>query len=250
MKIAILTQEDGIFSYEFLKPFVEVLCKDKVHELTSINLSRSTASGRKETAAQKTRKIYSTFGLKFLFYLLLRYSYNKVRRKSVSKLAKDYHVSLHALLKGVNSNDFRERLRVENVDLVVIIAGTEIVKSETLRAVNYGFINCHSSVLPSDKGLMPVFWSLMYGRPGFTWYTLDEGIDTGSILLQQKVNIQNSFVEQLIVTKQQAAIRLLEAIEILTGRKKDILIVDQKSSYNKFPTNKDVKDLRKKKRLF
>lgn len=250
MKIAILTQDDGIFSYQFLKPFFEVLSKNNFFQITSVNLSRSTASGRKETTTQKIRKMLEIFGISFVLYTVFRYAWNICLNKNVRKLANNFNVPLYNLTKGVNSRHFHERLKNEKADLVVIVAGTEIVKEKTLKTTKYGFINCHSSLLPSNKGLMPVFWSLLNEKTGFTWYALDEGIDTGSVLLQQKVEVQTSFVKQLIITKEQSAHRMIEAIEILIGNKNVVLVPNHRSSYNKFPDRNNVIELRKKIKLF
>ena len=90
--------------------------------------------------------------------------------------------------------------------------------------------------------------SLLSGRTGFSWYKLNEGIDTGSVLLQQKVERQSSFVNQLIWTKQ-AASRLIEAIEINAGNGKSVKLEGYQDSYNKFPTKSDIQALKKKVRL-
>jgi methionyl-tRNA formyltransferase len=250
MRIAILTQDDGIFSYDFLNPFFEVISKDTSHKITSINLSRSSAVGRKESARQKLNRIRQSMGAEFIFYSVYRFLVNKLLGRSVNRLALKYGIDKYEVIKGANSHEFRNKLTAEKVDVIVIIAGTEIIKKEVLEVPTLGFINCHSSLLPSDKGLMPVFWSLLSDRTGFTWYTLNEGIDTGNILLQQKVSTQKSFVHQLIMTKQQAASRLLEAIEIREGKKSPILLEGHEGCYNKFPTRKDVLELKKKVKLF
>ena len=250
MRIAILTQDDGVFSYDFLKPFFEAISKGSSYKITSVNLSRSSAIGRKESVRQKLSRIRQSMGAEFIFYSVYRFAVNKIFGRSVNRLALKFDVDTFEVTKGVNSNEFRNRMTIEKVDVVVIVAGTEIIRKEALEIPRLGFINCHSSLLPSDKGLMPVFWSLLSDRTGFTWYTLNEGIDTGNVLLQQKVTTQKSFVRQLIITKRQAASRLLEAIEIREGKKSSIQIDDHEGCYNKFPTRKDVLELKKKVRLF
>ena len=250
MKFAILTQDDGIFSYDLVKPFVKIFNESNDHIITSINLSRSRAVGRQQTIKKKLLLTLNTFGYKFVLFSICKYIYNSLVGRSVKTLADKAHLPLYKLIDGVNSSRFRERMVIEQVDIVVIIAGTEIVKRETLHAPNLGFINCHSSILPADKGLMPVFWSLLSNRTGFTWYSLDEGIDTGKILLQQRVQVERSFVKQLITTKEQAASRLFDAVKVLTNDNKPVLLKVKNGSYNKFPSREDVSKFKDIIRLF
>lgn len=249
MRIALLTQDDGIFSYQFIKPFLEAISENEGYSLTSINLSRSTAVGKKESNKEKLQRILNTFGWPFVLNTVWRFGINKVFRRSIAKVASQYNIPVFKIIDGVNTASFRERLQSEHVDVVVVVAGTEIIKKHTLEIPPLGFINCHSSLLPSDKGLMPVFWSLLSERTGFTWYKLNEGIDTGSVLLQQKVEQQSSFVNQLIWTKKQAASRLIEAIEINSGKGDSVELEGYPDTYNKFPSKEDVKILKKKIKL-
>jgi len=249
MRIALLTQDDGIFSYQFIKPFLEAITGTEGYSLTSVNLSRSTAVGKKESNKEKLTRVKNTFGWSFVLSMVWRFGINNVFRQSVAKAASQYNIPTFEIVKGVNTTLFRDRLHSEQVDVVVIVAGSEIIKKQTLETPPLGFINCHSSLLPSDKGLMPVFWSLLSERTGFTWYKLNEGIDTGSVLLQQKVERQSSFINQLIWTKKQAASRLIEALEINAGNGKSVGLDGYPDSYNKFPTKTDIQALKKKIRL-
>lgn len=245
MRIAILSQDDGIFSFDFLKPFFEIIESKQDHVITSLNLSYSGFVGKKETGFQKLTRVRNTFGIKFTLFSLFIYLMNLILRKNVKRLAATYGVEAFNNSKGVNSTDFQERLKQENVDIVVIVAGTEIIKKETLSIPRLGFINCHSSILPRHKGLMPVFWSLLSQETGFTWYTLNEGIDTGQVLLQKKIAVKKSYVEQLRFTKQQAALSLMDAIDIRARELEPLIITEVTSSYNKFPTRQNVEDLKR-----
>lgn len=250
MRVAILSQDDGIFSVDFLEPFFLVISKEKSVTLTSLNLSRPSAVGRKETSLQKLLRVGQTFGVKFVLYSIWRRILNKIRNKSVDRLAQRFGTPVFYLANGVNSDEFRQRVSQENADVVIIVSGTEIIRKKTLAVPKHGFINCHSSILPSNQGLMPVFWSLLSKRTGFTWYALDEGIDTGTVLLQKKTPVQKSFVEQLVYTKQQAATNLLQALAICRGEASRELIGGSEPCYNKFPTKDDVLLLKAMMRLY
>lgn len=249
MNVAILTQDDGVFSAEFVKPFIREIINSSDHTLTSVNLSRSAAAGKKENLFNKLKRVQNSFGFNFVIFNMFLFLKNIIFNNSVNNSSKKVGVNCFNLTEGVNSDSFRSRLQHEGVDVVVVIAGTEIIKADTLRVPPFGFVNCHSSLLPSDKGLMPVFWSLLNNRCGFTWYKLDVGIDTGKILFQQEIPVEKSFVAQLIITKQIAASALLKALNINIGDSKAVLIQKQEPSYNKFPKKDDVIKLKAKIKL-
>lgn len=97
---------------------------------------------------------------------------------------------------------------------------------------------------------MPVFWSIINENTGFTWYQLDEGIDSGKIILQSKIEQKSFFIDQLIYTKKKASEYVIKAIEILINEGVPEKYNGFKPCYNKFPTKKEVNKLRKKIKLF
>ena len=76
-----------------------------------------------------------------------------------------------------------------NADLILIIAGNQIIKKKVLDSTKYGVFNVHSSLLPNYKGLMPTFWVLKNNetKTGVTLYQLTEGIDDGPIIAKKSI---------------------------------------------------------------
>ncbi len=73
---------------------------------------------------------------------------------------------------------------------VLVLAGASILKRSTIDIPRHGCINFHSSLLPEFRGPAPIFWQLWYGaKAGVTIHYVDEGIDTGDIILQREVDI-------------------------------------------------------------
>lgn len=65
-----------------------------------------------------------------------------------------------------------------------------IVSKETILSLNCPIINLHMSFLPYNKGAHPIFWAFYdKNECGITIHELDEGIDTGPIIFQKKVKI-------------------------------------------------------------
>ena len=84
-----------------------------------------------------------------------------------------------------------ERFKSERADLAVVVAYGRILPADYLTAFPYGAINVHFSLLPKLRGAAPVNWSIVNGdhSTGVTTMMMDEGLDTGDILLQQETEI-------------------------------------------------------------
>lgn len=84
-----------------------------------------------------------------------------------------------------------EKLRQYNADIMVVIAFGQIIPKEILEMVPYGCVNVHASLLPKYRGAAPIQWSIIDGEvvTGVTTMQMDEGLDTGDMLLKTEVPI-------------------------------------------------------------
>src|SRR2546422_2425041 len=82
--------------------------------------------------------------------------------------------------------DFVERLRGLAPDVGVVVAYGHILKPELLALPRHGMINLHPSLLPELRGAAPVEWAILNGltQTGVTIMQMEEGLDSGPILLQ------------------------------------------------------------------
>ncbi len=76
-------------------------------------------------------------------------------------------------------------------DCIVIIAYGQIIPARLLDIPRLGWINLHSSLLPKYRGAAPIHWAIANGEThsGLTTMRIDAGMDTGDMLLQQKIAI-------------------------------------------------------------
>lgn len=97
------------------------------------------------------------------------------------------------ILKDCNVNDpvFLKLLRGYEADLYVVNSFDQVFKREILSIPPRGVINCHSGKLPYYRGRCPIIWALINGERefGITVHFMDEGIDTGPIVLQRTFEI-------------------------------------------------------------
>ena len=76
-------------------------------------------------------------------------------------------------------------------DLIVVVAYAQLLTPQILALPRWGCINVHASLLPAYRGGAPIHWAIINGETetGITTMLMDEGLDTGDILLQEKVTI-------------------------------------------------------------
>ena len=84
-----------------------------------------------------------------------------------------------------------EKLKQYNADIMVVIAFGQILPKEILEMTPYGCVNVHASLLPKYRGAAPIQWSIIDGEEvtGVTTMQMDEGLDTGDMLLKTEVPI-------------------------------------------------------------
>lgn len=93
--------------------------------------------------------------------------------------------------RRINSPESIERLRGLSPDLFLVVAYGSILGKEVLDIPRLGAINVHASLLPDLRGAAPVEWAIMLGRAetGVTTMFMDEGLDTGDMILQARTEI-------------------------------------------------------------
>ncbi|HEY2861866.1 MAG TPA: methionyl-tRNA formyltransferase [Terracidiphilus sp.] len=86
-----------------------------------------------------------------------------------------------------NNEEFRARLEAIKPDAIVVVAYGRIIPPWMLALPRLGCINLHASLLPKYRGAAPIQWAVAMGEnvTGVTTMLLEEGLDTGPILMQQ-----------------------------------------------------------------
>ena len=76
-------------------------------------------------------------------------------------------------------------------DLLIVVAFGQIIPGKVLSSAIWGGINIHASLLPQYRGSAPIQWAVINNekKTGLTTMIMDEGLDTGPILMQQEVDI-------------------------------------------------------------
>lgn len=113
--------------------------------------------------------------------------------KNLMNFANEHNID-YFILKDVNSADSIAKLKKYNCDLFVSMSFNQIFKKEIINLTKYKTINCHAGKLPFYRGRNILNWVLINDEKefGITVHYVDEGIDTGDIILQETFPISDS----------------------------------------------------------
>lgn len=95
---------------------------------------------------------------------------------------------------SMKTDECYEQLRAIGADAIIVVAYGKILPKRILDLTPYGCINVHGSLLPRYRGAAPVQWAVLNGdaESGVTTMKLDEGVDTGDVLLMSRRPITDS----------------------------------------------------------
>ena len=147
-------------------------------------------------------------------------------------------------IKTANSARFQSRLRELAPD-VVINQSQSIIKKQLLDIPRIGVINRHNALLPKNRGRLTPFWVLYKREPetGVSIHFVDEGIDSGPIIVQKCIAVEpgESFASLVRKNYELAPIAMEEALAKLeAGQRAFLPNPDEEATYNTVPTLQDA----------
>lgn len=170
----------------------------------------------------------------------------KLRKSAVKVYAESQGLTI---LQPTNlkNEDFHKELEALNANLQIVVA-FRMLPAVVWKMPEYGTFNLHASLLPQYRGAAPINWAIINGETetGVTTFFIDEKIDTGAIIFQERLSIgenenAGSLHDRLmhlgagLVTKTVDAItedRVTTQIQPQTG--------DLKTAYKLFPENTKI----------
>ncbi|NWF52989.1 MAG: methionyl-tRNA formyltransferase [Nitrospirae bacterium] len=93
--------------------------------------------------------------------------------------------------QNIKDDNFIQELSNLKPEIITVVAYGKILPSQILHLPPLGCVNVHASLLPKYRGAAPIQWAIIKGESetGVTTMLMDEGLDTGKILLQEKTAI-------------------------------------------------------------
>jgi len=261
LKVLILTYNDPFAGYVLQKYFEQ--SDDFV-----LDIIESTSLIYKKKKLESIFIIFGNVGLKYFLYVsfykvflslcsIFEFLY-KGRKKSLN------NVSLYILKKkfklkstkcdDLNSARFTNYIKSLNPDIIFSIHFTHIINKNILSIPEHGSINVHAALLPKHAGIAPAFWSLLASDEyaGVTIHYMDTKLDSGDIIVQEKIKISNDETFFSLNKKQTkcAANLLAKTIELIKKNSINTIIQSKEERiYNSWPNKGDVNQFTKKRKL-
>jgi methionyl-tRNA formyltransferase len=255
MRIVIITQSDSFFIPANVQKIIDL--KSVEVKLIALADSKGAFSNRLDYFAKGFGVIQSIQMFIRLLYskalnvfdLLMGYKLLK-RKRSLKVVAKQNRIH-YTVIPNPNNKDFLEQLREVEPDLIVSLSAPCIFNPELLSIPGRGCINLHCSLLPEFGGYLPSFWVLYHeaDETGATVHYMDDKIDSGDILGQEKVSLSPnmSMFDVIKLTKPLGGDLMVEVIDtIRQGKAVSTPNESEKGSYYAPPTIEEMKEFRKR----
>ena len=109
----------------------------------------------------------------------------------VKEYALEKNLKIYQPLKVRNNIEFLDKIKNLKPDVICVVAYGKILPKELLDIPRLGCINVHGSLLPQYRGAAPIQWAVLNGdkETGITTMYMDVGMDTGDMILKEKVEI-------------------------------------------------------------
>lgn len=166
----------------------------------------------------------------------------KVQESAVKKYATEQNLRI---LQPTNlkAEGFLEELRALEANLQIVVA-FRMLPEVVWKMPEFGTFNLHASLLPQYRGAAPINWAVINGETetGVSTFFIDEKIDTGEMIMQEKVPIDaaetaGSLHDKLMFTGANLVLQTLEAI-----KKGDVTTTSQKEADNLKPAYKFTRE--------
>ena len=120
----------------------------------------------------------------------------------------------------IRAEESVEYLRQYNADIIIVEAFGQIIPKAILDMPRFGCVNVHASLLPKYRGAAPIQWAVLNGDQvtGVTTMRMDEGLDTGDMIMKQEVIVDEdetggSLFDKLSEVGAKLCVKTMEAIE-------------------------------------
>ena len=258
MNIIIFTQEDPFYVKGFFDEFLSQFKSTK--DIKAIIISHPMG---KKSITKLARQMYEFYGALDFARMGVRYGFRTLMSKRpVPKvengiLPKTYSVRNVADYYGIpvlaqselNSAEFRKLIKTYDPDLFISVASPIIFKKKLIGIPRLGCINVHHAPLPKYRGMLPSFWQLYHGekQAGITIHRIDEGIDTGDIIVQHSlpINPKESLDELILRTKMESARLMVTVIDSFRKGEVQYKKMAGEGSYFTFPSREDVREFKR-----
>jgi methionyl-tRNA formyltransferase len=249
LDVLIITEEDVFYVYEFFREFYRI-SRGASYSIKGISI---LAPFNKKSPIDLAKQMYGFYGPLHFLRVGFSYVFKKLAGRTIANLSRDYGIPVIPC-RNVNDAAYVEFVKQSGIDVIISIAAPQIFRKALLAAPRCGCINSHSALLPENRGMMPVFWTMFKGSPevAVTIHYMDESLDAGGIIAQERLPRSDRSLHELILETKRISARMIHTVllDILNG-KRDSTPMPAGGSCQTFPTPEEVKEFKRRgNRLF
>ncbi|NPA51297.1 MAG: hypothetical protein GXO22_00185 [Aquificae bacterium] len=213
---------------------------------------------KKKTPTQFLTYAIKKEGVKYLYNKLKLGTKTKIRAKfskfihnnnnneiyySINEVKKIYNFK-HKIVKDINDPKVIEHIKNLDIDLLISLSFSYIIKPDILQIPKIASINLHRSYLPKYRGCNPVFWVRAFKEKetGYTFHYLNEELDKGDIIFQEKIPLyEKNTNTDIMIRMSKKIVKTINPIvnSVIEGTAPRIRQNEEEASYFKCPTKED-----------
>ncbi len=245
LRVLFVTEDDPLYVIEFFKVFFVEYPRDTL-DVIGITI----VDAFHEPIWKTANRMLNFYGFIDFIRLSFRFVRAKLFGRSIGAVAVEHGIDVIDA-KSVNAKAYIDVATNLAPDVVVSVAAPEVFKKPLLDVPKIKCINIHSGKLPVYRGMMPNFWQLLHGEPQatITIHEMAEKLDAGGIIETHEfpLRTKDSLDRVIVGTKQEGARLMMKVLVDFASDTVQVTPLDmQNASYFSFPSNKDVKVLRKR----
>ena len=160
---------------------------------------------------------------------------SKSGRVYLDRFCKDKSIEL-LKINHINDPSVRDEIISRSIDYLFIIGWSQVANIELIQSTNLGVLGIHPSLLPVGRGRASIPWTILKGLTltGVTLFKLDQGIDTGPLLAQYKIYVDEKETATTLYKKvNESHVLLIRNYldRLLKGTLKEIVQDEKKSTF-------------------
>ena len=132
------------------------------------------------------------FGISYRDTKVKNYNYSELEIVATKNKISCYYIDSSE--EGKKTNDYIDVIKNINPDVILIMGWYYMVPKKIRDLAKYGAWGIHASMLPDYAGGAPLVWAIINGEKetGITLFKLDDGVDDGDIISQEKIKIEET----------------------------------------------------------
>lgn len=166
------------------------------------------------------------FGISYSEEKVKNYNYSALELIAEKNNIPCYYID--SSQNGKKTNDYIEIIESVNPDVILIMGWYYMVTAKIRALAKYGAWGIHASMLPNYAGGAPLVWAIINGEEetGITLFKLDEGVDDGDIISQEKIKIEEvdsikEVYEKVTVVAKDVLLHALQNVSNIVFRPQD-----------------------------